>query len=911
MSNNDPYTYHIISNTHWDREWNHSFQQNRIALIDCLNEAMDLLENDPDYHHFHLDSQTIPLEDCMSVRPDMRPRIEKHIKDGSLLVGPWYTLPEMNLLDGESIVRNLLTGHRVGNEFGGVMKTGYNPMSNGQVSQLPQIYAGFGMDDILFYRGINIDAAPMEFWWEAPDGSKALAMQFPDGRGMFWSHGYLPMVYDVWGGIAETWPWKWGSEGSPFRIGDSKEYHNAEPTDRYRTENSEKALARAREWFVKHDPSSHLVLLEGHDQCPPYAHVPKMIADFNERFAPEKMVHDNLPNAMKAVKENLKDRPTLKGEMRWTNKSGIYGYCMIHPGILSARMYLKQANRQVENALFRSAEPAASLAWMLGTEYPKPFLDEALKMLLVNHAHDDICGCSMDKVHEDMMFRNSEIKYLTKELVSRSLQTVLNKTDLSFGGSEALYGVLYNTLPYERNEVAELLIDIPKAMDQGSVEFFDADGQQIPSQVEAAETVPCHISQDAITRGLPSQRYRVKVDASVPGLGYQALQAKPAAKPVKVDQLYNNGCLENEFISATINPNGTLDVTCKKTKRKFAGLHYFEDNGASGNAWVIIPPEKDKVINSLNCEARTKVISNGPVSASIEILITMALPVSLTDDFTARSAETKDCEIRTVVTLKKGSKRLELETSFDNQIYDHRLKVLFPSWVSTDKLFAEMPFDVVTRKIALPEDKDQWVDTPMAENPQVNFFGVQDQNGGLAITNRGLTDCAVIDDEARSLAMTLLRGYWQRGRGSSYRPPFPGFQCLGPQKFNYSIVPFTGTWEDAQLPLEGLLENVPMIMAQSGAHDGENPARSGFMSLSNPQLVVDTIKQSEDGKGIIVRLHNPSDVPQQGEINTSLSVKSAALINLEENKEQEISLNNGTVSLDVAPKKIVTVKLVP
>jgi mannosylglycerate hydrolase len=79
----------------------------------------------------------------------------------------------MNSIDGECIVRNLLTGHGIAKEYGQVMKVGYTPTSTGQVSQLPQIYAGFGIHTIIFYRGINQDVAPAEYIWKSPDGTEA------------------------------------------------------------------------------------------------------------------------------------------------------------------------------------------------------------------------------------------------------------------------------------------------------------------------------------------------------------------------------------------------------------------------------------------------------------------------------------------------------------------------------------------------------------------------------------------------------------------------------------------------------------------------------------------------------------------------------------------------------------------
>ena len=49
---------HFISNTHWDREWKFSAQRTRHMLVTAIDMLLDIFEKEPDYKHFHLDSQT-------------------------------------------------------------------------------------------------------------------------------------------------------------------------------------------------------------------------------------------------------------------------------------------------------------------------------------------------------------------------------------------------------------------------------------------------------------------------------------------------------------------------------------------------------------------------------------------------------------------------------------------------------------------------------------------------------------------------------------------------------------------------------------------------------------------------------------------------------------------------------------
>jgi len=94
-------TIHVVSNSHWDREWAYPFEETRLLLLDFMDNLLDLLDKDSDFHSFTMDSQTMCVVDYLEVRPEERERIEKHVKSGRLIVGPWYSLPEEYLVNAE------------------------------------------------------------------------------------------------------------------------------------------------------------------------------------------------------------------------------------------------------------------------------------------------------------------------------------------------------------------------------------------------------------------------------------------------------------------------------------------------------------------------------------------------------------------------------------------------------------------------------------------------------------------------------------------------------------------------------------------------------------------------------------------------------------------------------------------
>ena len=68
-------TVHIISHSHWDREWYQSFEKHRMKLIELVDNILEKAENDPEFGGFFLDGQTIALDDYLEVRPEKREQV--------------------------------------------------------------------------------------------------------------------------------------------------------------------------------------------------------------------------------------------------------------------------------------------------------------------------------------------------------------------------------------------------------------------------------------------------------------------------------------------------------------------------------------------------------------------------------------------------------------------------------------------------------------------------------------------------------------------------------------------------------------------------------------------------------------------------------------------------------------------
>jgi alpha-mannosidase len=182
-----PRQAHYVLSTHWDREWYQTFQNFRYQLVRLLDRVLEGWDNGQLKGPFQTDGQVIVLEDYLEIRPERRQKVGELLKEGKLVAGPWYVMPDEFIVSGESLVRNLLVGRQLVRTLGG------NPSNAGFVcdifghnSQLPQIFAGFGIQGGYIWRGINpIQSTPSGVRkiqrlvrWRGADGTELPCYRF-------------------------------------------------------------------------------------------------------------------------------------------------------------------------------------------------------------------------------------------------------------------------------------------------------------------------------------------------------------------------------------------------------------------------------------------------------------------------------------------------------------------------------------------------------------------------------------------------------------------------------------------------------------------------------------------------------------------------------------------------------------
>ncbi len=866
MKNDRGHTLHVISHTHWDREWYLTFEQFRARLVDLMDNLLELLDRDPDFRHFHLDGQTIVLDDYLAIRPENKQRLKAHIESGRLAVGPWYLLNDEFLTSGESHIRNLLYGHEMAQEFGRVTKIGYLPDQFGNVGQMPQVLRGFGIDNAIFGRGYSL-AAPgrkMELLWRAPDGSEVLTHHLA-----FWYNN------------AQHFP--------------------ADPDD---------AIAYTKAIIDRMAPvvtTRHLLLMNGVDHLEAQPNLSGILAGLSGELGEDtEIAQGSLETFIDALRQAAPELETWEGEFREDRG------CQILAGTLSARMYLKQANERCQTELEQWGERWGSLAWWLGGRDDSALLTYAWKLLLQNHPHDSICGCSVDRVHQDMETRFLQSHEVARLVADRALASVAARVDTSTlpEGGAAL--VAFNPLCGAREEVALADIDFPiENGAPGRVKIVAPDGEEIPSQhIETRDIWERILDPHELPRPCQLRRFRLAFEAEAPGCGWNTHHVVAAdGPPLSVEGVSaDSNSLSNGLIDVIVLPGGALAVVDLENDLEFAPCNLFQSGGDVGDEYRYIPPALDRTVSNAGEPATVSLEACGPLVGRLRIDTDLQVPEGATADRRARADRTVKCPITTRVTVTRNSRRVDIETEVTNHERDHRLRALFASGRDTDVAHAESAFDVVTRPIQPPPD---WTGASTF-SPQQAFVAVEDDEAGLAVINQGLPEYEVLPDADRTIAITLLRcvgrlsGGAEGGARDAEYNETPGAQCQGTYRFRYAVLPYTGRWQEAEVQAEAHRHNAPVRMAQTATHSGALRPRESLLTVEPAVLVLSCVKQAERDDRLIVRVHNPTSEALNARIGLR-GATGASLVALSEEEVEPLALVDGVASVEAAAKKIVTV----
>lgn len=920
-------TVHVVSYTHWDREFRWEFEATRMKLVACLDHLLELMRSKPDYRSFLLDGQVGLLADYLEIRPEAEGFIRELVAAGRLEPGPWYTLPDCGTVNGESVLRNLQYGVQVAQGFGSVLRCGYNVFSFGQIAQLPQLYQHFGIDIIIFYKYMSPVRSPLpEFIWEAPDGTRAFASRL--GREARWNYffaGHIPIVYDrdPW---EKGWRYDYGTLGKVFHTADPEGYgwfHEIlDPETSFHPENIKKGFARTLETVRGTAVPETLLFFDGTDFTEPHPLTPEIVKALQEQCGGEYDIrHSSLSAYLAELKEGLRRHTGLKvvsGPMR----DGPVG--AVHSDVLTTHPEIKLANAHTENTLIRAAEPLSALAWALGIDrYPDTYLQKAWKLLFQSHAHDSVHGLGPRELAEGNLARLRQAGLVAQGLERAALGNLTKEIATAEVADASVFLAVHNTAAFPRSEVVEAWIDVPAEVVLDQIVLEDPEGKPCLIQELSREKTRGGIYHPR-SRNMPFYCTRVHLlfwaDA-VPALGYKTFKVKWIAKRdypyphedwdaprlVCGDLLTNPREARNEHLALTVAADGTFTVTELAGGRSYPGLHSLLDSGDRGNMWMSDAPDQDTLIQSRGGQASVSCVQHGPLAVRFRIETALAVPARYDFARQQRSAERVTLLVTTELVLRKGCRFVEAITTLNNTARDHYLKVCFPTGLAAQRTAADGSFSV-TEYSTTPD-----LSCELARHPAQLWFDTGDGQDGLAILSRSTKDYEILDDGGRkTMAMGLVRGTRLRipcdNRLWMEYPGDESSQGLGETVHQYAVLPHRGDWREAGLYGEALRLNQPLKACQFGRQAGRLPLAQSLVAIADSRLVLSAVKKAEARASVLVRLFNPTGEALSSVIATGFGARRAHLVTMAETRLAELPLRDGRVEATVGRGQILTVE---
>lgn len=404
---------------------------------------------------------------------------------------------------------------------------------------------------------------------------------------------------------------------------------------------------------------------------------------------------------------------------------------------------------------------------------------------------------------------------------------------------------------------------------------------------------------------------RVIARVRVPAMGTAPASAIAVDQPVVVtDRSLDNGLVrvvlgEDGVMTSIVDLRAGAGTAAGRELLSAGGrgnlLQLHEDYPNAFDAWDIDDFYRRKVSDLVEVESIVTEAA-GPVAGAITV-----------------TRRFRSSRIAQTIWLRAGSARIDVMNDVDWHERDHLLKAGFDLDVHTDQLTREIQFGHVTTAIHTNTSWDQ----ARFEVCAHRWAAVTEPGFGVALLNDSkygydATRIRDADDApATSLRLTLLKG-------AQYPDPIAD---EGHHRFEYSLLPFSGSLAESEVVAEGYRLNLPVRSASASASGGaasgdaaETPGfRTGsFASSSHPAVIIESVKPAEDGSGdLVIRCYEAGGGRAVAAIQLALAVATVTETNAHEVLDVPLPpcsaalIDEHTVSVALRAFQIATLRLRP
>ncbi|MCS7215471.1 MAG: glycosyl hydrolase-related protein [Thermodesulfovibrio sp.] len=838
---------HIITHTHWDREWYVTFEIFRHRLLELMDLLVNELEKRKEFKYFLLDGQVVILEDYLEIRPENKDRLINLIKKGKISVGPWYILPDEFLIMGESFVRNYLYGKKILQSLGiNGMNIGYLPDMFGHNAYTPVVLKELGLKAGVVWRGVGSKSRKTEFIWEAPNGDGILTLN-------------LIRSY---------------SNGAHFggNIHELKE-----------------KFKREIEELKNYATTENILIMNGTDHEIPIMELPEKFSEWSKEFGVE-IIHSNLENYTEEV---LRENPKLEkiiGELRDPT------YEPILKDVTSTRVYLKILNFEAQLLYLRYLEPLSAIAKTLNINPRINELDYGWKNILKSHPHDSICGCSIDRVHRDVETR----LYSALENGLGILTKLMNDIPINLGERDKDINIcVFNPLERDGKRIVELYA----SLDSPEYEIYDLKGNRIESHIEPIGIPIEEIFKFSSKRNyifLSSMRgffkeinpmrdfmnplYKISFMADLPSLSFTSFTLKKREYKENKKLLESTLDFENNFYFFHLNNDGTFNIYDKINQVELKNINYFEDQGDIGDEYNFSPTEGEP----LKVVPQVKVLRVRDKEFLKEIILEGKMDLPISAEGRKRNKEKVSIPFNMTYTLYRDFPRIDVSIDLENKAWDHRIRFGLDLPEDIEIILNDGYYGIVEHETKVNNSKE-YVEENIPRYAMESFVSIIGDKTKIMVVTRGLHEYEVERKEREtSLKITLLRsvGYLSRGdlttRKGHAGPfiPTPEGQCIGRYNFEYSFIILNSSKEQELYEKSRNYLIYPVAISL--------PLRIkdwSFMDIPS-ELFLTALKISEDGEGIILRVVNIGD---EGVYSLKSNIfNKAFIVDMKEDEKEEL-----------------------